>query len=124
MFQKISQKITIIFLIILFAASFGPVSLPELLLNIHSTRQEKNIVDKIYLARQNPNVVDNFRFGAREAEAALDPNELEYAIDVGPVAGSTAANYVYAAFFNPGGSGRTAVIKRIAVRADAVAAAN
>ncbi len=83
-----------------------------------------NVVDKIYLAKQNRNVVDNFGFGVRGAQAALDPNELEYAIDLGPVSGSATANYVYASFFNPSGSGRTAVVKRIAIRANAVAVAN
>lgn len=83
---------------------------------------EGNIVDKIYLARKNKNVVDNF--GVQRAHAALDETELEYMVDLGPVSGSTSANYVYASFFNPSGSGKYAVIKRIAVRANAVAAAN
>ncbi len=52
-------------------------------------------------------------------QAALDPNELEYMIDVGPIAGTGTANYVYVALFNPSGSGRTSLIKRIAIRADA-----
>jgi len=125
MFWNIGKKFSTLFLIILFlAASFGPVSLPEFLRDISQKQQGKNIVDKIYLAKQNPNVVDNFRFGIREAQAALDPAELEYAVDTGPVNGSTSANYVYASFFNPSGSGRTTVIKRIAVRANAVAGAN
>jgi hypothetical protein len=63
-------------------------------------------------------IFDNFS-QKREIEAALDPNELEYHIDVGPVAGTATANYVYVAFFNPSGSGKTALIKRIAIRADA-----
>jgi len=66
--------------------------------------------------------LNNFYF-TKKSQAALDPNELEYHIDIGPIAGSTTANYVYASFFNPSGSGRTAVIKHLAVRADAVAAA-
>lgn len=76
------------------------------------------IVDKIYLAKQDKNVVDNFLTGVERAEASLSPGEREYVINIGPVNGSTAANYVYASFFNPSGSGRTAVIKRIAVRSN------
>lgn len=63
-------------------------------------------------------------FFASQTQAALDSNELEYMIDVGPIAGTATANYVYVALFNPSGSGRTALIKRIAIRVDAVAAAN
>jgi hypothetical protein len=47
----------------------------------------------------------------------------EYIIDPGPIDGSTAANYVYASFFNPSGSGKTAVIKRISIRVDTAGAA-
>ena len=68
-------------------------------------------------------VLYNFSF-IEKTKAALDENELEYHIDVGPINGVATANYVYVAFFNPSGSGRTALIKRIAIRADAVAAAN
>ena len=63
-------------------------------------------------------IFNNFNF-IQESKAALDQNELEYHIDVGPIAGTATANYVYVAFFNPSGSGRTALIKRIAIRADA-----
>lgn len=86
--------------------------------------QEKNIVDKIFLAKKNTNVVDNFKGTSEHAFAATDPAELEYLIDIGPVTGSVTSGYVYASFFNPSGSGKTAVIKRIAVRSNAVAAAN
>jgi len=47
----------------------------------------------------------------------------EYIIDPGPINGSTAANYVYASFFNPADSGKTAIIKRVSIRIDAVGAA-
>ncbi|MBI4092418.1 MAG: hypothetical protein HY420_00670 [Candidatus Kerfeldbacteria bacterium] len=106
----------------LLATGLDPVSL-ALTFKDGRAKRGGGVVDKIFLAKQNPKVVDNFRFGIREAQAALDSNELEYAVDIGPVNGSTSANYVYASFFNPSGSGRTAVIKRIAVRANAVAAA-
>lgn len=82
------------------------------------------IVDKIYLAQQNKNIVDNFKFSPPKANAALDSSELEYMVDIGPVNGTTSANYVYSSFFNPVGSGKTAVIKRIAVKANSAAAAN
>jgi hypothetical protein len=62
-------------------------------------------------------IFSSFNNFIKESKAALDPNELEYHIDVGPVAGTATANYVYVAFFNPSGSGRTALIKRIAIRA-------
>lgn len=124
MFQALAKKFAILVLLISIfnlSADF-PALFPVLRDSL--ANKNGNIVDKIYLAKLNPNVVDNFRIGIREAQAALDEGELEYAIDVGPVNGSTSANYVYAAFFNPSGSGRTAVLKRIAVRANAVGAAN
>jgi hypothetical protein len=64
-------------------------------------------------------IFSNFNNFIKESKAALDSNELEYHIDVGPVAGTATANYVYVAFFNPSGSGKTALIKRIAIRANA-----
>jgi hypothetical protein len=64
-------------------------------------------------------IFSSFNNFIKESKAALDSNELEYHIYVGPVAGTTTANYVYVAFFNPSQSGRTALIKRIAIRADA-----
>lgn len=85
--------------------------------------RERNIIDKVYIAQQKSNVVDNFRMGIKEAQAATDPAELEYYISIGPIAGNTAATYTYASFFNPSGSGRTAVIKRIFIQSNANAAA-
>ena len=52
------------------------------------------------------------------AFAAVNAASKQYTIDIGPVTGSTTANYVFATFFNPAASGRTASIKRIAVRAN------
>ncbi len=119
------KKISVIaFVVLLLTADVGLVAINLVFRIGRDAIRGENIVDKTYLARQDTNVVDNFRLSSRSVQAALDPAELEYMIDVGPIAGSTAANYVYAAFFNPGGSGRTAVVKRIAVRANAVAAAN
>ena len=119
------KKILIAAFIVIFAIiDVGPAMVDIVFRLAGTTLQERNIVDKIYLARKNPNVVDNFSFGPQMAEAALDPAELEYMVNVGPIVGSTVANYVYAAFFNPVNSGRTAVVKRIAVRSNAVAAAN
>lgn len=76
------------------------------------------IVDRMYLARKNKNVVDNFLGGVNRAHAAINSAEKEYILDIGPVTGSTTANYVFATFFNPAGSGRTASIKRIAIRSN------
>lgn len=53
-----------------------------------------------------------------KAYAAINAAEKEYTIDIGPVNGSTTANYVFVTFFNPLGSGRTVSVKRLAVRAD------
>ncbi len=82
------------------------------------------IVDRIHLARHNPNVVDNFGVGIRHAEASTDFHDEQFHLTVGPVPGSTSANYVYASIFNPSGSGKTITIKRLMVRANAAAAAN
>jgi hypothetical protein len=82
------------------------------------TNEGSGIVDKMYLARHNKNVVDNF-FGMTErATAAVNPAEKEYMIDIGPVGGSATANYVYATIYNPSGSGRTISIKHLALRSN------
>lgn len=91
---------------------------------IKNTDIGRNIVDKIYLAKQNPNVVDKVKFGVGQVRAAENPSELEYSADIGPINGSASANYVYGSFFNPSGSGKTLVVKRIAVRVNAVTTAN
>ena len=46
----------------------------------------------------------------------------QYLIDIGPVNGTTSTSINYATFFNPASSGKSAVIKRLSVRVDAVAA--
>jgi hypothetical protein len=85
-----------------------------------STKAPGQVVDRLFLARQNPNVIDNFGVSVPKAEAASDSTQREYFLQVGPITGSTAANYVYGAMFNPSGSGRTIVIKRILARSNAV----
>jgi hypothetical protein len=59
-----------------------------------------------------------FSLFPEQVNAANDSSQLEYAITVGPVTGSTSANYVYGSFFNPSGSGRTALIRRIMIDPD------
>lgn len=59
-----------------------------------------------------------YRSETSKAYAAINTAEKEYTIDIGPVNGSTTANYIFATFFNPSGSGRTVSVKRLAVRAD------
>jgi hypothetical protein len=44
-------------------------------------------------------------------------------MDVGPINGNTATTYNYATFFNPVGSGKNAVFRRVGVRVDSIAAA-
>lgn len=125
MFRKRNSKNRIFSLICLMALFFNLLPQPDFFFGkIASRLKARNIVDKVYLAKKNPNVVDNFKLGAQSARAASDPAESEYMIDIGPINGTATANYAYASFFNPAGSGRTAVIKRIAVKANAVAAAN
>lgn len=102
----------------------NPYALIELGKRYQENRRNANVVDKIYLAKKNRNVVDNFAASPNHAYAAVASTTLQYHADIGPVAGSVTSGYVYASFFNPAGSGKTAVVKRIAVKANAVAAAN
>jgi hypothetical protein len=112
------KKIFSLFLIVyLFFSGFDPVALFYASQYIVQEHKKSQIVDKLYLASLNKNVVDNF-FSIPKAQAALNPGEREYTLDIGPINGSTAANYVYTAFFNPAGSGRTASIKRVAIRSN------
>ncbi len=112
------KKIFSLFLIVyLFFSGFDPVALFYASQYIVKEHKNSQIVDKLYLASLNKNVVDNY-FSVPKAQAALNPGEREYMLDIGPVNGSTGANYVYVAFFNPSASGRTASIKRVAIRAN------
>ncbi|MBP6949233.1 MAG: hypothetical protein KBB50_04155, partial [Candidatus Pacebacteria bacterium] len=118
MLRNLIKKIsTSILILILFLQSGSPFAFFELAKSIHEYHKQSNIVDKIYIAKQNKNVVDSFGY-AQKAYAAINSAENEYMLDIGPVNGSTAANYVFTSFFNPSGSGRTASIKRIAVRSN------
>ncbi len=118
MLQRLIKKGLISSLIVsLVISGFDPVLLFKSIKSLHVT-SHSNIVDRMYLAKQNRNVVDTFFSKDTMAHAAVNSAEKEYVLDIGPVNGSTAANYVYASFFNPSGSGRTAVIKRIAIRAN------
>ena len=56
--------------------------------------------------------------GIDKVYASTNAASKQYIINIGPVNGSTTANYVFATFFNPSGSGRTASIKHISVFAD------
>ena len=123
MFLNLSRKIFTIFLMLCFLTVNFNIS-PNLISYIVDKLDGENIVDKVYLAKQNKNVVDNFKSILPQAEAALDSAELEYMVDIGPISGSTTSGYVYASIFNPSASGRSISIKRIAVKANAVNSAN
>ena len=102
-----------------FFSGFDPTGIIYMVTSTFSREgTHSGIVDKIYLAGKNKNVVDVFFHGQERAHAAINAAEKEYMITIGPIVGSTTANYVYATFFNPSGSGRTASIKRLAVRAN------
>ncbi len=61
---------------------------------------------------------------SQTAEASLTSTDNQYAISIGPIAGNTGANYAFATLFNPSGSGKTAVVTRIRIGVDNIAAAN
>ncbi len=118
MLSMLVKKFSIILLIVsLLVSGFDPLAIVYMYQSM-TDKSKGVIVDKIYLASKNKNVVDNIFKNNSVVYAAINSAEKEYVIDIGPVNGSTTANYVYAAFFNPSGSGRTAAIKRIAVRAN------
>lgn len=122
MFRRLTKKGgAIVLMMVVLASNPGTEFLMQtaytyLTVTRHS---DANVVDKIYLARKNKNVVDNFgSLGVKHAEAAVASSTLQYHADIGPVNGSVTSGYVFASLFNPGASGRTIVIKRIAVRAN------
>ncbi|MBI3671253.1 hypothetical protein HY249_00465, partial [Candidatus Azambacteria bacterium] len=120
MYRSINKKLKIFFTgIMLCLVFFSGISIEDVLRFNISLLNEKNVVDKVYLAKQNKNVVDNFRFGVKEAIASIDPTSLEYSISLGPIVGTATANYVYASIFNPAASGKTAVVKRLFIQANA-----
>lgn len=119
MLRKLIKKAGALFLIgLIFIETGTPAAFFEVFKSIIEANKTTNIVDKIYLAKKNSNVVDSFSSHTDKVYAAVNPAENEYMVDVGPVNGSTAANYVFVSFFNPVGSGRTASIKRIALRSN------
>lgn len=117
MLQRFVKKFFVtIFIAVITVSSSYPEAFIGDIISLISLHNKKNIVDKIYLAKQNKNVVDNFGMKVEKAVAAVNPAEREYMVDLGPVSGSTAANYVYGSLFNPSGSGRTIVVKRVGIR--------
>lgn len=119
MLQTLIKKSAVIVLILtVFCSSSSPISFIYLYESLTAHTSGSGIVDKLYLARQNKNVVDNFAGGVEHAVAAVNPASLDYMVDIGPINGSTTANYVYSSFFNPVGSGRTIAIKHIAIRSN------
>lgn len=52
---------------------------------------------------------------------ATDPLENEYWISIGPITGSATSPYSYASIFNPSGSGKTMIAKRIRFNSDSIA---
>lgn len=57
-------------------------------------------------------------------EVASTPSASDnYLMDIGVINGSTTANYNYATFFNPSGSGRVTAISKISLRIDAIGGA-
>ena len=70
------------------------------------------------------NVGNAVRVSLEWKEQVATPTALdEYLVDVGPVTGSTTVTYTPVSFFNPVSSGKSAVIKRISIRTDAIAGA-
>ncbi len=106
--------------LVLLCAIFGlDIRLADIVQFVRSSAPGE-VVDRLFMARQNPNVIDNFGIKVPHAEAASDSSQREYFLQMGPITGSTVANYVYGAMFNPSASGRTIVIKRILARSNAV----
>ncbi|MEN9551777.1 MAG: hypothetical protein RI935_154 [Candidatus Parcubacteria bacterium] len=116
----IRRILTSLLIVQLFLSGFNPEAIVSLFQTVSQKNKHGKIVDKIYLASLNKNVVDTIFSSPSKASAAINPNEKEYMLDVGPVNGSVSANYVYSAFFNPAGSGKTVAIKRLAIRSDTV----
>lgn len=107
-----------VLMVTLFLSSATPMSLVYVFESFLNTKGGAGVVDKMYLAQKNNNVVDNFKGGIERASAAVSSAEREYLLDIGPVNASTSANYVYASFFNPSGSGRTLAVKHLAIRSN------
>lgn len=115
MLQTLIKKTGALLLVAITLVTSSP---SESLVPFFTIGTNPQVVDKLYLARNNPNVVDNFLGGIIKAKAAVSASEQEYLVDIGPVNASTSANYVYSSIFNPSGSGRTIAIKHLAVRSN------
>lgn len=116
MLQTIIKKSSVLLLLI--AVLISSLSPAGVLAFFSEGNKGSGVVDKLYLARNNPNVVDNFMGVVSKASAAVSSSEREYLLDIGPVDASTTANYVYTSLLNPTGSGRTISIKHIAIRSN------
>ncbi len=57
------------------------------------------------------------------AAASLNASDSQYLMAIGPVTGSTSANYVYFSVFNPVGSGKNILITHLFIRNNAVGTA-
>jgi hypothetical protein len=123
MFKHFSKLIlSVVLLLAVFCVEINISTLIELVRS--DVYNSGAIVDRLYLARQNKNIVDNFGLHTPKAEAAVSSAEREYNINIGPISGTATANYVYGTLFNPTGSGRTISIKRVMIKANAAAAVN
>lgn len=123
MFTRFSRTVLTF---VLLGAVFGiQIQLPDLVHLVKDFAVKPGaVVDRLYLARQNKEVIDNFGVHTPRAEAAVSSVEREYSINLGPITGTASANYVYGSLYNPVGSGRTLSVKRVMVKANAVAAVN
>ncbi len=123
MFRRFSKLfLNVVLLLAVFSLE---VNLPLLFESFKSEQLSVGaIVDRLYLARQNKDVIDNFGVRVPKAEAAISSAEREYNLNIGPITGTVTANYVYGSLFNPSGSGRTISIKRVMIKANAAAAVN
>lgn len=120
MLSKLIKKISISVLILslVFSSLIEPFGVYYGIQELFKSGVSNNVIDTMYLASKNKNVVDVVFSKNSKVYSATNPAENEYILDIGPINGSTTANYVFASFFNPIGSGRTASIKHIAVRAN------
>lgn len=120
----IKKTFALFAIIWMFFAGVDPATFVYVVYKEVQEPRHSRVVDKMYLASKNPNVVDSHFKQMRTVSAAINPAEKEYMVDVGPITGSGSANYVYVAFFNPTGSGRTASIKRVGVRSNTIGTAS
>ena len=78
MLHTLNKKISISILIaVVFLQGVNPYAFFYLAKDMFSMRNEANIVDKIYLAKNNKNVVDSFFGHTEKAYAAINASEKE-----------------------------------------------